>query len=104
MLTIFTIPKPFNGHIGIIQRNAIQSWTRIHPDCEIILFGKEPGVEEVAAEAKARYVPEISRNNYGTPLLDYVFAEVHKTAQHRLLCYVNTDIILLSEFMKAVQR
>ena len=26
MLTIFTIPKPFIGHIGVIQRNAIMSW------------------------------------------------------------------------------
>ncbi len=27
MLTLFTIPKPFAGHIGLIQRNAIASWT-----------------------------------------------------------------------------
>ena len=27
MLTIFTTPKPFRGHIGIIQRNALKSWT-----------------------------------------------------------------------------
>ncbi|MCX6655517.1 MAG: hypothetical protein NTY03_10420 [Candidatus Bathyarchaeota archaeon] len=104
MLTIFTIPKPFKGHIGIIQRNAIQSWTRLLPECEIILFGDEPGAKEVAAEAKAKYVPQISRNEYGTPLLDCIFAEVHKIAQYHLLCYVNTDIILLSDFIKAVQR
>lgn len=104
MLTIFSIPKPFKGHIGIIQRNAIQSWTRLLPECEIILFGDEPGVEEVAAEAKAKCVPQISRNEYGTPLLDYIFAEVHKMARHHSLCYVNTDIILMSDFIKAVQR
>lgn len=104
MLTIFTIPKPFKGHIGIIQRNAIHSWSHIHPDCEIILFGDEPGVKEIAAEVKAKYVPQISRNEYGTPLLDYIFTEVHKIARHHSLCYVNTDIILMSDFIKAVQR
>ena len=41
MLTIFSTPKPFRGHIGVIQRNAIESWKRIHPDVEIILFGDE---------------------------------------------------------------
>jgi hypothetical protein len=31
VLTIFTIRKPFAGHIGVIQRNAIASWLR----CEL---------------------------------------------------------------------
>ena len=31
MLTIFTIPKPFVGHIGVIQRNAIISWLNLSP-------------------------------------------------------------------------
>ena len=52
MLTIFAIPKPFQGHVSIIQRNAIQSWTKLHPDCEVILLGDEPGTGTVAAEFK----------------------------------------------------
>ena len=39
MITLFTLPKPFVGHIGMIQRNAIQSWTRLHPDIDILMFG-----------------------------------------------------------------
>ncbi len=31
MITIFAIPKPFKGHIDVIQRNAIQSWTKLSP-------------------------------------------------------------------------
>ena len=31
MITFFTTPKPFLGHIGIIQRNAIESWKRRIP-------------------------------------------------------------------------
>src|SRR5829696_8900629 len=29
MLPIFALPKPFDGHVGRIQRNAIRSWKRI---------------------------------------------------------------------------
>ena len=104
MLTIFSIPKPFVGHVGVIQRNAINSWRSLHPSCEIILFGDEPGTEETAAEIKAKYVPQIARNEYGTPLLDCVFAEVQQIASHNLICYVNADIILLSDFLEAIKR
>jgi hypothetical protein len=34
MITIFTTAKPFLGHSGIIQRNALQSWTLLHPETE----------------------------------------------------------------------
>ena len=30
-LTIFAVPKPFEGHIDVIQRNAIRSWQRLRP-------------------------------------------------------------------------
>lgn len=104
MLTIFSVPKPFCGHIGIIQRNAIHSWSCLHPGCEIILCGNELGTEEVASEFKAKYIPNITRNEYGTPLLNSVFDQVGQMTSQRLMCYVNADIILLSDFIKAVQR
>lgn len=43
MLTLFTIPKPFQGHIGMIQRNATQSWLQLQRACEIVLVGDEGG-------------------------------------------------------------
>lgn len=36
----FTTAKPFVGHNGVIQRNALRSWTLLHPGVEVILFGK----------------------------------------------------------------
>jgi hypothetical protein len=104
MLTIFTVPKPFQGHIGLIQRNAIKSWTHLEPRCEIILCGDEPGTAEVASEFKAKFLPNIAHNEYGTPLLNAVFDQVQQSANQPLLCYVNTDIILLSDFLNAVER
>jgi len=43
MLTLFALPKPFRGRNGIIQQNAIRSWTLLEPTPEIILFGDEFG-------------------------------------------------------------
>lgn len=102
MLTIFTIPKPFKGDIGIIQRNAISSWAALAPACEIIIFGDDYGVKEAAREFKARYQPDIRKNEYGTPFLDDVFAKAEKSAEGDMFCYVNCDIILMDDFSRAV--
>jgi hypothetical protein len=104
MLTIFSTCKPFRGHFAIIQRNAITSWTLLRPRPEIILFGDEEGVAEICAELGLRHVPEIARNEFGTPLLSDIFQKAHATATNDILCYVNADIILMSDFMTAIQR
>jgi hypothetical protein len=52
MLTFFTTAKPFRGHDGITQKNALKSWTLLHPDVEVILFGNEDGAAEVAEELR----------------------------------------------------
>jgi len=54
MITIFTTPKPFEDAKTIAsQRNAILSWKKMCPFCEIILFGDDYGVKEISEEAKA---------------------------------------------------
>jgi hypothetical protein len=104
MLTLFAVPKPFQGHVGLIQRNAIQSWLSLRPACEIVLLGDDPGTSEAAAEFKVRHVPLVARNEYGTPLVDSIFYEGVKAAEHSLICYVNADIILKNDFLSAVRR
>jgi hypothetical protein len=104
LLTLFTIPKPFEGHIGTIQRNAIRSWKSLDPECEIILFGDERGTLEAAAELDTAFRPQIERNEYGTPLVDSLFLSASQKARYSTLCYVNADIILMSDFIKAFQR
>ena len=103
MITIFTIPKPFKGHIKVIQTNAIRSWLKLQPRCQVILFGNEEGVAETAEELGVQHVAHVKRNEFGTPLLDHVFGTVHKLAEHGLLCYVNTDIILMGDFMEGAR-
>ena len=104
MLTLFTTPKPFRGHIAVIQRNAIRSWTLLRPTCEIILLGDDEGTAEIAAEFGARHISDVACNEYGTPLLNDIFEKAQRVARHNLLCYVNADIILMSDLMRAVFR
>ncbi len=104
MLTIFALPKAFKGHFGVIQRNAISQWSRFRPKPEILLFGAEEGTAEIAREFGLRHIPEVERNDFGTPLLSDLFAKAHALASNNILCYVNADIILLGDFMGAVQR
>lgn len=102
MLTIFSTPKPFHGHIDVIQRNAIQSWKRIDPDVEIILFGDDEGTAEAARSLGIRHVAHVARNERGTKYLTSIFDQAQELARHKLLCYSNCDIILLSDFRAAL--
>jgi hypothetical protein len=102
-LTILAIPKPFSGHIGVIQRNAITSWTKLLPRPEIYLFGEEEGVTEFAAKLGIHHV-DIARSNFGTPMLDDLMLRGCEFARTPLLAYVNSDIILLQECLDAVVR
>jgi hypothetical protein len=103
MLTIFSMPKAFRGHIGTIQRNALRSWTLLRPKPEVILFGNDEGTAEAAREFGARHVAQVAGNEHGTPLLSDVFRQAESCANSELLCYVNADILLPGEFMWAVQ-
>jgi hypothetical protein len=104
MLTLFTTPKPFVGHSGIIQRNALKSWRLLHPEIEVILFGDEEGAPEIARELDLRHEPGVERDAKGNKRLDYMFRKAQKIAQYELLCYVNCDILLMQDFLAAVQR
>ncbi len=103
-LTLFALPKAFHGHIGTIQRNAIRSWTLLEPRPEILLFGDDEGTAEVACELGVQHLPAVARNEYGTPLLSDLFQQAQSAAQHPVVCYVNSDIILLPDFVRAVEQ
>jgi hypothetical protein len=104
VLTIFTIPKAFAGHIGLIQRNALHSWRKLEPACDVILVGAEQGVAETAREFGFEHLPEVSVNEFGTPLVNSVFAAAERMARHELLAFVNTDIVLLDDFVAGATR
>ena len=102
MLTLFAVPKPFRGHIGTIQRNAIRSWLALRPRCQVILFGDEEGLAEVADTFGVQHVADVARNEFGTPLLNDVFTQAERLATTDVICYVNSDIIFAGGFTEAV--
>lgn len=102
MITIFTIPKPFVGLDDIHQRNAIQSWLAIRPECEIILCGNDQGVAEVAKEYGVVHIPDIPVNEFGTPYLNHAFERAQEIAKHDLMCYVNADIIFPPSLVESI--
>jgi len=105
MLTIFTIPKPFTDpHIRLIQRNAIGSWRRLHPDIDIILMGDDAGVAEAAKEFRVRHIPGIAQNEFGTPLLNSAFTAASAAAIHEQIMYTNTDMLYVSNLIDSLRR
>ena len=100
MLTVFSIPKPFLGHIGVVQRNALGSWMRLGVGVQVLLLGNDEGVAKAAREAGAEHVPDIERNEYGTPLVNSAFSTAARMARNPLLCYVNSDIMFTDELIR----
>ena len=103
MLTLFTIPRAFSGHTGLVQANAIGSWIRLNANCDVILFGDDPGVAEAAARFGVHHEPQLARTPQGTPILSDVFARADAIARHPLLCFVNSDIILFNDVVTAAK-
>lgn len=102
-LTILAMPKPFHGHIGVIQRNAITSWTKLVPRPEIFLFGEEQGVAQIAAELGIGHLRDVARNEFGTPLFNDLLRRARAAMHAPLVCFVNSDVILLQEFLDAAR-
>jgi hypothetical protein len=104
LLTLFSIPKAFRGQAGTRQWNAIQSWLRLDSDIEIVLFGDDEGVCEFAKEWGVRHEGGLRTSASGAPFIDEVFRRIEATARYGVVCYVNADIILMSDFTRAVKR
>jgi hypothetical protein len=103
VLTLLSVPKPFCDRIGIIQTNALQSWLKLSPTCEVILFGDEYGTAATAAQFKVLHRPGVRRNEFGTPLLNDLLETAQEIASHELICFVNADVILMQDFIASVK-
>ncbi len=97
MVTIFSTARRFEGIFGIIQRNALTSWTLLEPRPQIILFGDDAGTAEICAELGLTHVPDVATSDLGTPLVSDMFAQAQRLAEFDACCFVNSDIILFPE-------
>ena len=102
MLTLFSVPKPFLGEIGAVQRRSLQSWVAL--GAQVVLLGDEEGVAEAALAVGAVHVGGIERTEHGTPRLDSAFREADRVATHPLRCFVNADVILHHDLPEAARR
>ena len=101
LITLFSAPKPFTDpHIATIQRNAIKSWTLL-PDTDVILLGEETGLAESARDLGVKHLTNVDRNAAGTPFISSMFQMARENSTSDLLCIINADMILMSDFMKA---
>ena len=104
LITLFSSPKPFTDpHIATIQHNAIRSWTLL-PDVDVILLGEEAGLEEAGRELGVKHLPQVECNEKGTPLISSMFQLARENSESRLLCIINTDMILMPDFVKAAKQ
>ncbi|HYA90790.1 MAG TPA: hypothetical protein VEK32_04765 [Thermodesulfobacteriota bacterium] len=67
-------------------------------------MGDDEGTSEVAKEFGIHHIPDVARNQFGTPLIRSLFDRAQEKARYDRMCYVNADILLMSDFTRAVQR
>ena len=104
LITLFSAPKPFTDpHIALIQLNAIKSWTLL-PEVEVLLLGEETGLAEAAQELGVKHSPNVKCNDNGTPLISSMFQLARENSKSELLCVINADMILMSDFLETARR
>ncbi len=102
-ITIFAMPKPFGRDTDLIQRNAIKSWLKLEPKVDVLLIGDEAGIAETAEQLGARHAGGIEFNQQGTPLVSSAFEIARRETVSPYLCYCNSDVILLNDFVRAIE-
>jgi hypothetical protein len=103
-ITLFSAPKPFSdAHIAMIQRNAIKSWSLL-PDVEIILLGGETGLAKSALELGVKHLSNVERSDSGAPLISSMFQRARENGRSELLCIINSDMVLMSDFVQAAEQ
>ena len=101
IVTIFSAPKPFTGHVGITQENAIRSWSLLRPKPKIILFSNDTDTLEVGRRLEVDLTRAVETNPQGTPLVSDMFSQAGALAADEVLVFVNSDIILTQRTIDA---
>jgi hypothetical protein len=75
----------------------------LRPKPEVVLFGDDQGSSRICAELNVQHHPELERTEFGHPSVSDLLRSAQVTARADVVCYVNCDIVLMSDFMDAVQ-
>jgi hypothetical protein len=98
VLTLFSVPKPFEGELDALQRRSVESWRSL--DVQVLLLGD---VAEAARKLGVEHVPGLELTAHGTPRLDSAFALADAAARFPTRCFVNADVILGRDLLEAVR-
>lgn len=104
MITILSSPKAFIGSDGNNQINAIKSWINIHPEIEIILYGKSEGAAQVCNNFGIKYCPDIESNSFNLPYFNAIVNHAAVNAKYEIQMYLNCDVLInnaVIKFMKS---
>ena len=104
LVTLFAIPKPFEGHTGIIQKNAIRSWKSLEPAVEVLLLGDDSSIADAAQELGVTHVPDLATNERGTPLIGSAFRIATELSHAPILMYSNCDVIYLDKLLSTFEQ
>ena len=102
LITLIAVPKPFTGESAQLQRAACKSWAAV-PELEVMLAGDEEGIAETCHAFQFQHIPGVMKTEQGTPRLNDIFSKARKRATTALLLYVNADIILGPEIIRAAR-
>src|SRR2546423_15688866 len=102
-LTIFSAPKAFQGHVGIIQENAVRSWLSLSPQPQIILFSTEADLGDDMRRLDVEVITSVETNTHGTPLVSSMFSQADKLAAGDVAAFISSDIILTQATVDAAR-
>ena len=98
MLTLLSVPKPFEGEMDALQRRSVESWRAL--GVQVLLLGD---VAQAARELDVEHVTGLELTAHGTPRLDSALSLADETARFPLRCFVNADVILRSDLLDATK-
>jgi len=101
MITIFTVPKPYNKKINRIQDNAIKNWLNISDEFEIITLGDK---ENKLKNYDFKHIDNIKKNIYGSFLINDIFYKIQKEASNNIIMYLSTDILLMKNIIEIIKK
>lgn len=96
-IIILAAPKKFIAQTKILQDNAIDSWIRLVGKENVCLFGDDETKENSARNGIFYEKPETNEN--GLPLINSIFKIAREKFTADYFLYLNSDIILLSDFI-----
>src|SRR5688500_17606830 len=99
MITFFTTFRLFT----FVEENAIRSWLSLDSKTEVIVFSENKFSIESTQRHRITIISECKRHNSGLPLLNNLFQKASELSRFSMLCYCNSDIIILPELYKIIQ-